>query len=580
MSAEDALKRAGLIAFLSVVARFYPAQGTRDDTCMALAGSLLGAGLSAEEVNKCVILVASIAGDEEAAKRGKAGPTEAKMEAGEPTTGIPRLVELLGLPEGVAGRFRKWLGCEARGGSAAVGGGGPVLSTAPLDWARALREGRFPYLVHFRGEFLDWDGAAYAPVPDAQVRREAYTFLETCQLRAGDEPKPFQPRITSVNEAVDALKAVGHLIDTRAEPPRWLDNRAAPDPRSVLAVRNGLLDLTTGEMADPDPMFFTRNALDFDYDPDAPPPGRWLEFLREAWPGEDEAECVTTLQDFMGYLLTPNTSLQKALLIPGPKRSGKGTIGRVMTRLIGEANTVSPSLNNFGGTFSLEPLLAKQLAIVSDLRLGRSTDNAAVAETVLRITGEDRVSVNRKNKTAVEVTLPTRFVCFTNVIPQFSDASDALISRFLILPMRQSFYGREDPNLSETLARELPGILKWAIEGWRRVRARGRIAQPEAGLAEVDLMIDLGSPVPAFVAECCELAPELSASKDELFAAFQRWHKRSQGTDYLSAKNKWCSALYAATDSAVSSKKMRGGGGRDPRFAGICLRRGWDDPPF
>lgn len=110
LSAADALKRAGLIAFLSVVARFYPAQGGRDDFCLALSGALLSAKLSVEEADHSVVLVAEIAGDEEATKRGKAGQTAAKIGDGAPVTGIPRVVELLGLPEAVAGRFRRWLG--------------------------------------------------------------------------------------------------------------------------------------------------------------------------------------------------------------------------------------------------------------------------------------------------------------------------------------------------------------------------------------------------------------------------------------------------------------------------------------
>lgn len=101
---------AGLLAFLSVVARFYPAQGSRDDFCMALSGALLSAGLTVEQADRCTVAVAEVAGDEEAGKRGKAGQTAAKVEAGEAATGLPRVVEMLGLPEAVAGRFRKWLG--------------------------------------------------------------------------------------------------------------------------------------------------------------------------------------------------------------------------------------------------------------------------------------------------------------------------------------------------------------------------------------------------------------------------------------------------------------------------------------
>ena len=110
LSAANALRRAGLIAFLSVVARFYPGKGDRDDFCLPLSGALLAAGLSVEEANQAVVLVAEIAGDEEAAKRGKASQTAAKADAGEPVTGIPRVVEKLGLPPEVAKRFRRWLG--------------------------------------------------------------------------------------------------------------------------------------------------------------------------------------------------------------------------------------------------------------------------------------------------------------------------------------------------------------------------------------------------------------------------------------------------------------------------------------
>ncbi len=132
LSAADALKRAGLIAFLSVAARFYPAQGGRDDFCMALSGALLSAKLSVEEANHAVVLVAEIAGDEEAAKRGKAGQTEKKVEGGEPVTGIPRVVEMLGLPEAVAKRFRKWLGVAGAGST----GGDDDRATVVYDGNR------------------------------------------------------------------------------------------------------------------------------------------------------------------------------------------------------------------------------------------------------------------------------------------------------------------------------------------------------------------------------------------------------------------------------------------------------------
>jgi len=237
---------------------------------------------------------------------------------------------------------------------------GPILRPVPMDLARACRDVLRRNLRHHLEEFLDWDGAAYVGVADDTMRSEVWRFLETCRVEMEKAVKPLVPNSAMVSGTIDALRGVAHMPPSREEPPLWLDGRSGSDPMELLPTRSGLLHLPTGVLLPATPELFTRNALDFAHDPDAPPPKRWLRFLREVWPGEDETDCIAALQEFMGYLLTPDTSLQKALLIPGPKRSGKGTIGHIMGKLVGEANTVAPSLNSFGrGDFALEPLLAK-----------------------------------------------------------------------------------------------------------------------------------------------------------------------------------------------------------------------------
>lgn len=455
---------------------------------------------------------------------------------------------------------------------------GPIVVSAPLNLARAYRDARRPHLRHHQQEFLDWDGAAYVSLSDETVRSELWVFLETCRVQTEKHgAKPYVPTSASVSATVDALKAVAHLppSESGGSAIRWLDGRSGPNPLDLLPTRSGLLHLPSGELLPATPELFTRNALDFAHDPNAPKPVRWLAFLREVWPDPHEADCIVALQEFMGYLLTPDTRLQKALMFDGPRRSGKGTIGRVMRRLVGEANTTAPSMNSLGGTnFGLEPLLAKQLAIISDMRLSNKTDEAALSENLLRITGEDPVSVNRKNKLALEMTLGVRFVVMTNEVPKFADRSGALVGRFIVLPMRQSFYGREDPELTARLMAELPGILNWAVEGWRRVRANARITQPESGHDVAEQMVDLASPFPAFVAECCKIGSGEHVSKADLFRAFRMWFRSSTGQEYRSPPSVFARDLYSATDKAVRSVKPRGEGGRAPHFSGIGLLPG------
>jgi putative DNA primase/helicase len=52
-------------------------------------------------------------------------------------------------------------------------------------------------------------------------------------------------------------------------------------------------------------------------------PLEWLSFLARLWP--DDAQSIDALQEIFGYVLTSDTSQQKAFLIVGPPRSGKGT---------------------------------------------------------------------------------------------------------------------------------------------------------------------------------------------------------------------------------------------------------------
>ena len=115
------------------------------------------------------------------------------------------------------------------------------------------------------------------------------------------------------------------------------------------------------------------------------------------------------LQEIFGLCLTGDTSHQKAFLIVGPKRSGKGTIARVLTQLIGSDNTVAPTLARLGTNFGLQPLIGKRLAIISDARLGGRADQQAIAERLLSITGEDAITTDRKNIAAWTGRLQVRF---------------------------------------------------------------------------------------------------------------------------------------------------------------------------
>jgi putative DNA primase/helicase len=111
----------------------------------------------------------------------------------------------------------------------------------------------------------------------------------------------------------------------------------------------------------------------------------------------------------------------------------------------------------------------------------------------------------------------------TNELPRLEDASGALASRFVVLRLTQSFYGREDHGLLDCFVPELPGILNWALDGWDRLHARGRFLQPEASTELIQQFEGLGSPINAFLRDRCEVGSGYQVPQPKLFEAWKAW---------------------------------------------------------
>jgi putative DNA primase/helicase len=443
-------------------------------------------------------------------------------------------------------------------------------------------------LRYWREEYHRWDGAAWLAVPDKEVRAELtecvkgeFDRLNLAALRALErearQETTFARKVTGKLTA-DVLNALAGLtlLPGAVEQPTWLDGtRPPPCPAAdTLACRNGLVSLPklaagAGRLHPATPRFFSPNALPYDFAAAAPEPREWLAFLAKLWP--DDPQAIATLQEWFGYCLTADTSQQKILMLVGPKRSGKGTIARVLNQLVGPANVCGPTLAGLGTNFGLAPLLGKTVAIISDARLSGRTDAAVVTERLLSVSGEDAQTVDRKHARHVTTKLGVRFVILTNELPRLNDASGALVSRMVLLRLIRSWYGHEDRALTAKLVAELPSILLWAVAGWKRLRERGHFVQPESGRRLVEDIEDLSSPIGAFIRECCDVGPGLEVFIRDLYEAWKSWceqkGRKDPGSEQLFGRD------LRAAQPALNVRQPRSEGGRVRIYEGIRLRQ-------
>lgn len=444
----------------------------------------------------------------------------------------------------------------------------------PLEVAYVLAENRtvdtIPTLQRWRESWWEYRAPCWVQVPDSSVRPWVYGELRDASYVAkdsnGDEVlKAWSPTRDKVNNVLDAYSAAAYL-DEAVEPGTWLPTGETIP--GVVTMPGGLFNVHTRQQSPATPKWLSTWSLPFDYDPQAAAPSAWLSFLSSIWP--DDPDTITMLQEWLGYLVSGRTDLQKAMLLVGPRRSGKGTLLRTCTSLVGKVNTAAPTLAGMCTNFGLESVIGTALIAVGDARLGSGT--SVLVERLLSIIGEDSMQVDRKYEKHWTGKIGARVMIASNEVPDFRDASGAIGSRFMIAKMTRSFYDREDTDLEAKLEAEMPGILAWALDGLDRLRANGRFTQSATSIEAREEMEESESPASQFVEAACVVSTEHTVPKDVLYRLWSDWAGRN---GYASTNIATFERQLKATEPMVGGGRIRLDGVRTRVFNGIGVSKSW-----
>ena len=209
---------------------------------------------------------------------------------------------------------------------------------------------------------------------------------------------------------------------------------------------------------------YCRNRLTVDYEPEAPFPEKWLQFLNELLIPED----ILTLQEYMGYCLIPTTKAQKMLMLVGKGGEGKSRIGIVMRAIFGDnmanGNLTKVETNRFARA-DLEHVL---VMVDDDMKL-EALPQTNYIKTI--VTAELPLDLEKKSQQSYQGELYCRFLGFGNgSLKALYDRSEGFFRRQIILTTKARDKDRvDDPFLSEKLIAEKAGIFLWCLEGLKRL---------------------------------------------------------------------------------------------------------------
>lgn len=232
-------------------------------------------------------------------------------------------------------------------------------------------------------------------------------------------------------------------------------------PENEIHLQNGILK-TDGTFI-PE-KHFCKNRLNASYLYDTSDPKCWLSFLNDLLEPAD----ILTLQEYMGYCLINSTKAQAMLFLVGKGGEGKSRIGVVMNKLFGNACYNESLVALSGDKFLRGNLVGKTVLVDDDMSFEGIRDTSFLKSLV---TAETYVSVQWKNRQAIQAALTVRAVVFSNSPPtSLYDKTEGWHRRLIVLSTKDAPKDRiPDRNLSEKLLAEIDGIFIWAYAGLLRL---------------------------------------------------------------------------------------------------------------
>lgn len=391
-------------------------------------------------------------------------------------------------------------------------------------------------ILMFKGFYYLWQGGVWVEQKIEEIkriitRRVKAEFDRYAEARAKRGAPCTTPQVTMwlVGNVLNALSSM--VAVTTIDGLGWLSGEGWPMDEILVCKSSivhivGYLEGHADYTMDLTPRLFVTNKLEFDFDPSAPAPTRWLQLMDEIW--ADDTDSPKLLQEFLGYCLTPDVSLQKFLMLIGKSRGGKGTITRLLSELVGRPNFCAIRLSKMTARFGLENAVGKSLILVPDANMPRQDKASEIVELVKAITGCDPLDVDRKGRPIITAVLPAKIVVASNSMITLPDESAALYNRMLVLKFTKTWLGREDTGLDDKLCAELSGVLLWSIEGFKRLREQGRFTEPASGLLLKQRLKAFGSSVACFAEDRCVVDPRQKVERDTFYNAYRAYCEELQ----------------------------------------------------
>ena len=293
--------------------------------------------------------------------------------------------------------------------------------------------------------------------------------------------------------------------------------------KKVLNTPSGIVDLENNKILPHDiNKYITKLTGTGISDADCP---QWKEFLNTIFAGDKE--LIRYIQKAVGYSLSGSTSEQCVFFLFGTGRNGKSTFLDTIRAMMGEyasnaqPETIMVSHKTSGSARSdIARLKGARFVTTVEPNEGMRLDEGLIKQ----LTGGDPVTARFQYSQEFEFTPEFKIWMATNHKPIIRGTDVGIWRRIHLVPFAvQIPENKIDRNLPYKLKKELPAILRWAIDGYTLYRKEG-LYMPKVVLSAVEDYRREMDVISAFMSSCCLVGKdEYQVQSNVLYAAYCAW---------------------------------------------------------
>lgn len=236
-----------------------------------------------------------------------------------------------------------------------------------------------------------------------------------------------------------------------------------------IAVKNGVLNLITGEVTVANPSELNTVGIDVKYDPDPPYSPRIDEFMKQLTGGNLLKEKF--LYQVAGYCLLKKNIFAKFVMFQGDGGTGKSTFMNLIQLMVGGQNCSHVGLPDFDRDYYLSTIFGKLVNIDDDVVDGKSLQYTGRFKSIV---SGDRISTRQIYHEVIEFTPFCTCIFSCNKLPLIMDDTSGLYRRLILVELNNKV-DRPDPLfIAKTTTADLEYFLFKAVEGIKEAIEQGQ----------------------------------------------------------------------------------------------------------